>query len=178
MMRSPMFGKLSGNEEILLPVKPLYIAVTLFFAMMLNLLPLTGWVLLLRPDFVALVLLYWGIHQPRKIGFLPAWLLGLAMDVADGSLFGQHALAYAVMMFAAIALHRRVSMFDMRHRILHVLPILLIMQLIMLGVRQAAGGQFPGWWYFLSSITGALLWPAADLLLKIPLRQRPDPDEA
>ncbi len=178
MMRSPMFGRLSGSEEILLPVKPLYMAVTLLVAMMINLLPLTGWVLALRPDFVALVLLYWGIYQPRKIGFLPAFLLGLAMDVADGSLFGQHALAYSVMMFAAIALHRRVSMFDMRHQILHVLPILLIMQLIVLGVRQAAGGQFPGWWYFLSSIVGALLWPATDLLLKIPLRRRIDPDEA
>jgi rod shape-determining protein MreD len=178
MMHSPLFGKLSGSEEILLPVKPLYIAITLFVAMMINLLPLTGWVLAIRPDFAALVLLYWGIFQPRKIGFLPAWLLGLAMDVADGSLFGQHALAYSVMMFAAIALHRRVSMFDLRHQILHVLPILLIMQLIVLGVRHAAGGQFPGWWYFLSSITGALLWPATDLLLKIPLRQRIDPDDA
>jgi len=178
MMHSPMFGRLSGSEEILLPVRPLYLSVTLFVALMANLLPLTGWVLALRPDFVALVLLYWGIYQPRKVGFLPAWLLGLAMDVADGSLFGQHALAYSVMMFTAIFLHRRVSMFDMRHQILHVLPILLVMQLIVLGVRHAAGGEFPGWWYFLSSITGALLWPATDLLLKIPLRQRTDPDEA
>ena len=177
MMRTPMFGRLSGSEEILLPVRPLYIAITLFVALMINLLPLTGWVLVLRPDFVALVLLYWGINQPRKIGFLPAWLLGLAMDVADGSLFGQHALAYSVMMFTAIALHRRVSMFDKRHQILHLLPILLIMQLIVLGVRDAAGGQFPGWWYFISSVTGALLWPATDLLLKIPLRQRYDPDD-
>ena len=173
-----MFGTLSGSEEILLPVKPLYLAITLFIALMLNLLPLTGWMLALRPDFVALTLLYWGVYQPRKVGFLPAWLLGLAMDVGDGSLFGQHALAYSVMMFGAIALHRRISMFGMRHQILHVLPILLVTQLIVLGVRQAAGDQFPGWWYFLPSITGALLWPATDLLLKIPLRQRQDPDEA
>ena len=177
-MRSPIFGTLGSSEEILLPVKPLYLALTLFVALMANLLPFTGWVLALRPDFVALVLLYWGIYQPRKVGFLPAWALGLAMDVADGALFGQHALAYSVMMFAAIALHRRVSMFGMRHQILHVLPILLIMQLIMLAVRQAAGEEFPGWWYFLSSIVGALLWPAMDLLLKIPLRQRHDPDDA
>ena len=178
MMRSPILGRLSGSEEILLPVRPLYIAITLFVAMMINLLPLTGWVLVLRPDFVALVLLYWGIYQPRKVGFLPAFLLGLAMDVADGSLFGQHALAYSAMMFTAIFLHRRVSMFDMRHQILHVLPILLMMQFIVLGVRHAAGGELPGWWYFLTSISGALLWPATDLLLKIPLRQRMHPDEA
>jgi rod shape-determining protein MreD len=176
MMRRDFFGKLA-TEEILLPVRPVYIAFTLFAAFMVNLLPLTGWLLALRPDFVALVLLYWGIHQPRKIGFLPAWLLGLAMDVAEGSLFGQHALAYSVMMFAAIALHRRITMFGMRHQMLHALAILFTMQLIVLGVRKAAGGEFPGLWYFLPSISGAMLWPATDLLLKIPLRPRVDPDE-
>lgn len=175
MMRIGSFGSLS-SEEILLPVKSAYIALTLFIALMLNLLPLTGWVLALRPDFVALSLLYWGIHQPRKIGFLPAWLLGLAMDVADGSLFGQHALAYSVMMFAAIALHRRVSMFALRHQMLHVLAILLLMQLIILGARQAAGGDLPGWWYFVSSFTGAALWPLIHIVFTAPLRPRHDPD--
>lgn len=175
-MRIGNFGSLSA-EEILLPVKPAYIFLTLFVALMLNLMPLTGWVLTLRPDFVALALLYWGIHQPRKIGFFPAWLLGLAMDVADGSLFGQHALAYSAMMFAAIFLHRRVSMFDQRHQMLHVVVILLGMQLIVLGVRQAAGGELPGWLYFLPSATGALLWPLTHIVFTAPLRPRQDPDD-
>jgi len=175
-MRIGGFGNVS-SEEILLPVKPAYIALTLLAALMLNLLPLTGWLLALRPDFVALALLYWGIHQPRKIGFLPAWLLGLAMDVADGSLFGQHALAYSAMMFAAIFLHRRVSMFDLRHQMLHVVVILLAMQLIVLGVRQAAGGELPGWWFFLPSLTGAVLWPLTHVVFTAPLRPRQDPDD-
>jgi len=175
-MRIGGFGNVS-SEEILLPVKPAYIGLTLLAALMLNLLPLTGWLLSLRPDFVALALLYWGIHQPRKIGFLPAWLLGLAMDVADGSLFGQHALAYSAMMFAAIFLHRRVSMFDLRHQMLHVVVILLAMQVIVLGVRQAAGGELPGWWFFLPSLTGALLWPLTHIVFTAPLRPRHDPDD-
>jgi len=136
-MRGSGFGYLS-TEEILLPVRPLYVAMTLVAALLLNLMPLSGWALMLRPDFVALTLLYWGIHQPRKIGFFPAWLLGLAMDVAEGSLFGQHALAYSVMMFSAIALHRRVAMFGVRNQMLHVLAILLLMQVIVLAVRAAA----------------------------------------
>jgi rod shape-determining protein MreD len=170
------FGNLS-SEEILLPVKPVYIATTLVAALLLNLLPLTGWVLALRPDFVGLTLLYWGLHQPRKTGFLPAWLLGLTMDVAHGSLLGQHALAYSAMMFAAIFLHRRVAMFGLRAQMLHVLVILLAMQLIALFVRKAAGGAFPGWWYFLPSLTGTLLWPVAHVVFTIPLRPRRDPDE-
>ena len=175
-MRGSGFSYLS-TEEILLPVRPLYVVLTLVAALLLDLMPLTGWVLVLRPDFVALTLLYWGIHQPRKVGFLPAWLLGLAVDVAEGSLLGQHALAYSVMMFSAIALHRRVAMFDVRHQMLHVLVILLLMQVIVLVVRVAAGGEVPGWWYFVPSVIGALLWPGTRLLFSIPLRSRRNPDE-
>jgi rod shape-determining protein MreD len=175
-MRGSGFSYLS-TQEILLPVRPLYVVLTLVAALLLDLMPLTGWVLMLRPDFVALALLYWGIHQPRKVGFLPAWLLGLVVDVAEGSLLGQHALAYSVMMFSAIALHRRVAMFDVRHQMLHVLVILLLMQVIVLVVRVAAGGEYPGWWYFVPSVIGALLWPGTRLLFSIPLRSRRDPDE-
>lgn len=175
-MRGSGFSNLF-TQEILLPVRPLYVALTLVAGLLMNLMPLTGWVLALRPDFVALTLLYWGIHQPRKVGFLPAWLLGLAVDVADGSLFGQHALAYSVMMFSAIALHRRVAMFGVRHQMLHVLAILLLMQVIILVVRAAAGGEYPGWWYFAPSVVGALLWPVTRFLFAIPLRSRRDPGE-
>jgi rod shape-determining protein MreD len=176
MMRGSEFSSLSA-EDILLPVRPLYVALTLVAALLLNLMQFTGWVLVLRPDFVALTLLYWGIHQPRKVGFLPAWLLGLAVDVAEGSLFGQHALAYSVMMFSAIALHRRVAMFGVRHQMLHVLAILLLMQVIVLAVRAAAGGEYPGWRYFVPSVIAALLWPVTRFLFRILLRSRRDPDE-
>jgi rod shape-determining protein MreD len=91
--------------------------------------------------------------------------------------FGQHALAYSVMMFSAIALHRRVAMFGVRHQMLHVLAILLLMQAIVLAVRAAAGGAYPGWWYFVPSVIGALLWPVTRILFTIPLRSRRDPDE-
>jgi len=176
MMRGSEFSSLSA-EDILLPVRPLYVALTLVAALLLNLMQFTGWVLVLRPDFVALTLLYWGIHQPRKVGFLPAFLLGLAVDVAEGSLFGQHALAYSVMMFSAIALHRRVAMFGVRHQMLHVLAILLLMQVIVLAVRAAAGGEHPGCWYFVPSFIAALLWPVTRFLFRILLRSRRDPDE-
>jgi rod shape-determining protein MreD len=171
MIRLPVFRR-AYAEEILLPVRPGYVALTLFVAFMLNLLPLSGVVLALRPDFVALVLLYWGIEHPRQVGFLPAFLLGLAVDVADGSLFGQHALAYSGLMYAAIAVHRRVPLFSARDQMLHVFGILLATQMVVLLVRRAAGSEFPGWWYFLASVTGAIIWPAARQLLRTPLRPR------
>ena len=90
------------------------------------------------------------------------------MDVADGSLFGQHALAYAVLMYLAILLHRRIVMFGMRHQIVHVLAILLLSQLIMLGVRMLAGADFPGLLFFMPSFVGAALWPLLFNVIRIP----------
>jgi rod shape-determining protein MreD len=163
-------------QELLLPVKPGFIILTLVAALLANLLPWSGWAQWLVPDFVALVVLYWCIEEPRKIGFLAAWSLGLLMDIAEGSLFGQHALAYSILAYAGIALHRRVQRFSLAPQILHVIPLLLFTDLVALLVRVLAGADFPGYAYFLGSFTGAALWPVLYYLLKLPQRPRPDPD--
>ena len=163
-------------HEILLPVRAAFIIFTFIAALLINLLPWSGWWLIIKPDFVALVVLYWCIQQPRKVGFTSAWLLGLVMDVAEGSLFGQHALAYSVLAFAGIVLHRRVLMFTMRDQILHVLVLLVLNDVMVLAVRMVAGATFPGFSYFIGSLTAAALWPALTFLFKLPQRPAPDPD--
>ena len=94
-------------QEILLPVKGAHIALSLGAALMLNLLPWSGAWLWVKPDFVALVVLYWCVEQPRRVGFISAWVLGLLMDVGDGALFGQHALAYSILAYAGIGRPRK-----------------------------------------------------------------------
>lgn len=163
-------------HEILLPVRSAFIVFTFIAALLINLLPWSGWWLLAKPDFVALVVLYWCIQQPRKVGFASAWLLGIVMDVAEGSLLGQHALAYSVLAFAGIVLHRRVLMFTMRDQILHVLVLLLLNDVMVLAVRMLAGAGFPGVTYFIGSLVAAALWPALSTLFKLPQRPPPDPD--
>jgi len=164
-------------HEILLPVRPVFIAFTLIAALIVNLLPWSEPLLAVKPDFVALVMLYWCIQQPRKVGFAAAWLMGLTMDIADGSLLGQHALAYSVLAFAGIVLHHRVLMFTMRNQILHVIPILLVNDLIVLVIRKLAGADFPGAGYFVGSLFAGALWPVMCYLLKLPQRPTPDPDD-
>lgn len=165
-----------GAHEILLPVRPAFIALTLVVAALLNLIPWSGWVMWLRPDFVALVVLYWCIWQPRRIGFASAFLLGLLMDVADGALFGQHALAYSILAYAGIVLHRRVRMFTLTPQVVHVIPLLLLNDMIVLVVRVLAGADFPGYHYFIGSFVGGALWPFISVVLKLPQRPRSDPD--
>jgi len=163
-------------QEILLPAKAWFIVMTLLAALLLNLLPWSGWWLWIRPDFVALTLLYWCIDQPRKIGFTIAFLLGLLMDVADGSLFGQHALAYSIVAYVGIVLHRRVQRFSITPQVLHVVPLLLLNDVIVLVIRLAAGGDFPGYRYFIGSLIGGALWPLISFLFKLPQHPRYDPD--
>lgn len=171
-----MSARPMSPQELLLPVRPGFIVLTLIAALLCNLLPWAGWAMWLAPDFVALIVLYWCIHEPRKIGFLTAWSLGLLMDIADGSLFGQHALAYSILAYAGMVLHRRVQRFAMTQQILHVIPLLLFTDLVVLLVRGLAGADFPGYAYFIGSFAGAALWPVMTHLLKLPQRPRPDPD--
>lgn len=165
-------------HEILLPVKPGFIPLTLVAALLANLLPWSGVWLWVRPDFVALVLLYWCIEQPRRIGFVAAWLFGLFMDVADGALFGQHALAYSILAYAGIVLHRRVLGFSGTPQVVHVVVLLLMNDLIVLGIRVLAGADFPGYQYFLGSFVAGALWLPLGVLLKLPQRPKPDPYHA
>ena len=164
-------------HEILLPVRPAFIVFTLIAALILNFLSWSGLWLALKPDFVALIVLYWCIQQPRKLGFAAAWLMGLMMDIGDGSLFGQHALAYSVLAFAGIVLHRRVLMFTIQNQILHVIPILLLNDVIVLVIRMFAGADFPGFGYFAGSLIAGALWPVICFLLRLPQRPTPDPDD-
>jgi rod shape-determining protein MreD len=163
-------------HEILLPVKAGFIAFTLVVALLLNLLPWSGVWLWIKPDFVALVLLCWCVEQPRKVGFGSALLLGLVMDVADGTLFGQHALSYSILAYAGIVLHRRVLMFSGTPQVLHVVVLLLMNDLVVITVRVLAGADFPGFQYFIGTFVAGALWLPLSVLLKLPQRPQPDPD--
>lgn len=162
-------------QRILLPVRVGFIVLTLSLALVFNLMP---WrVIVGLPDWVALVLAFWCIHQPRKIGIGIAWVMGLLVDAGNGTLLGQHALAYAVLAFAAIALHRRILWFSVWQQAAHVLVLLLASRLIMLAVGMIAGGLFPGVGYFAGSLVAALLWPVACFLLLLPQRRPEMVDE-
>lgn len=160
---------------ILLPVSPLFIAFSLTCAFMLNLLPWGRWVG--APDFVALVLVFWGIHQPRKVGIGVAFLMGLLMDVHDATLLGENALAYTLLSYLAIMIHRRVLWFPVMTQALHVFPLLLMTQAIQVVVRFMVTGHFPGWLHFVESAVAVALWPFITWLLLAPQRRAIDRDD-
>jgi rod shape-determining protein MreD len=164
-----------GANQLLLPANPFFIGLTLLLAFALNLLPLGRQAAM--PDFLALVLVFWNVHQPRRVGVGVAFVFGLLMDVHAGALLGQHALAYTVLSFVAISIHRRLLWFGVVEQAVQIVPVFYAAHLLTLLVRLMAGDMFPGWWYFLAPAFEALLWPVVTLLLLAPQRRAPDPDQ-
>ncbi|HEX8873578.1 MAG TPA: rod shape-determining protein MreD [Nitrosospira sp.] len=164
------------RQEILLPAKGSVIVFSLFFALLLNLLPLKSALASLWPDFIALVVLYWCINQPQRAGISMAFGMGLLMDIGEASALGQHALAYSIMAFAALVFQRRLSVFGLLNQAPQIGLILFTGQLVILLTELLAGSQFPGWDFFLTSVIGMVLWPLISSLLRMPQKPRSDPD--
>ena len=157
-------------EEILKPARPWFVALTMLLGFIGNLIPASGYAAVLKPDFLALVILYWCIQEPRMMGVGIAWFAGLLMDVADATLFGQHALAYAVLAFSADYFRRRVLRFTLWHQAAQVGVLLLLCAGLVLLVRVVGGSPLPPWTYFVSPLVGALVWPLLSVLLQRPQR--------
>jgi rod shape-determining protein MreD len=128
------------------------------------------------PDLLALVLVFWTIHQPMRVGMTVAFVLGLVMDVHQSALLGQHALAYTVLSFLAIAMHRRLLWFSAPSQAVHVLPLFVAAHALTLIVRMISGDDFPGWSMLLAPVLEALLWPVVSVVLLSPQKRAPNPD--
>jgi len=166
------------GQQLLLPASPLFIWSSLVAAVLLNMVQNMGlwgraaWV----PDVLAVVLVFWTVHQPLRIGIGASFVFGLLMDVQQGSLLGQHALAYTVLSFFAITIHRRLLWFTVPSQAAQVFPLFLAAHAVELAVRLIGGGVFPGFWIFLAPVLEAALWPIASVVLLAPQRRAPDPD--
>ncbi|MEO7151391.1 MAG: rod shape-determining protein MreD [Burkholderiaceae bacterium] len=164
-----------SEDQLLLPVNPLFVWLTLLVAFALNVVPLGR--VAAMPDFVALVLVFWNVNQSRRVGVGVAFCFGLMMDVHAGAVLGQHALAYTLLSFFAITIHRRLLWFTVPAQALQILPLFVGAHAVSLAVRLLAGGMFPGWDLAFAPLIEALLWPLVTGLLLAPQRRAPDRDQ-
>lgn len=168
----------AGTRQLLLPASHRFIYLSIFLAFAGNLIQnfyFGGWVSWL-PDFLMIVLVFWNMHQPRRIGIGVSFVFGLAMDVHQTTLLGQHALCYSLLSFVAITLHRRVLWFKPLTQALQLLPLFVAAHLIELSLRLMFGHAWPDWRLIFAPLLESLLWPVASLLLLMPQRRSPDPD--
>ena len=166
------------GQQLLLPANGWFVSSSLMAALLLNMVQSMGlwgraaW----TPDALALVLVFWTVHQPLRVGVGVAFAMGLLMDVHQGAMLGQHALAYTVLSYFATAIHRRLLWFSVPSQAFQILPLFLVSHVIAVVVRLIAGGSFPGLSVLFAPMIESLLWPVVSVVLLMPQRRAPDPD--
>jgi rod shape-determining protein MreD len=135
-------------------------------ALILTILPLPEWAQPFRPQWVTLVLIYWTLALPHRVGVGIGFLNGMALDVLTGTLLGQHALGLSIVAFATVTLHQRVRVFPLWQQSLVVLVLLVVEHLLALWVMGATGETPPGLSYWAIPPIGAMLWPWVFVILR------------
>ncbi|GAB4391226.1 MAG: rod shape-determining protein MreD [Gammaproteobacteria bacterium] len=142
------------------------ILLTLFLAFMLNILPLPYWAIWLRPEWVVLVMLYWVIALPHRFGIGWAWLIGLLFDALNGTLLGEHALAFALIAYCAIKIHRQLRVFPLWQQAMVIFILLLVYEIFTLLIQVMLADISRVWWFWPPALTSMLLWPWLFILLR------------
>jgi rod shape-determining protein MreD len=127
----------------------------------------------LRPDLVAVVLLYWSLMAPRHFSLMTAFWMGIALDTLTGALLGQNALALLVVVYLAERFHLRLRVFPMSQLALAVLLLLGLYEFILFWIDGMAGRTVPLVERWLPPLTGTLAWLALYMVFDRREREAP-----
>lgn len=124
-----------------------------------------------RPMWLAMVVAYWVMALPHRVGLLTAWVAGLATDVLFGELFGQNALVLVMVAWLVLLLYQRIRRFPLWQQSLVMLPVLGIAQMVSLWLSSLVGNRPPTLLYLLPALVSTVLWPWVFTVLRL-LRRR------
>lgn len=139
---------------------------SIIIALMLSILPLPGKAIWLRPAWLAMVLVFWGVKLPSKMGIIYAWMLGLLLDIMLASLLGVHALAIAVVTYLASKMERQFNFFPLWQQSLCIGGLIFVYQLVIVVVQGVSGNLNNAHLFYLPAISSMCLWPWIYLLLQ------------
>jgi rod shape-determining protein MreD len=149
------------------------IILTIVLAMGLRIAPLPGALAAFNPDWVLLSLIYWSLAVPERVGIFHAWTFGLLTDVLTGRLLGQYALAYSLVIYICLKLHKRLRQFPLIQQGLFIFCCLLLSQLLLFLIKnfQHPAQLHASFW--LPVFTGTVSWPMVYTVLRfVRLSQR------
>jgi rod shape-determining protein MreD len=135
-------------------------------AIVLAMMPLPLWAEPFRPDWVGLVLIYWCIAAPERVGVGTGFLVGIVLDTLYGSILGLHALAKSLIGFIAVKMHLKMRMFPRWQQAVAVCVLLLLNQLLVLWIRGMVGKAPASFSYWTPSIVGMVVWPWLFVILR------------
>jgi rod shape-determining protein MreD len=135
-------------------------------ALMLTALPMPDWAGIWRPAWVSLVLIYWCMALPERVGILVAALVGIHLDVISGTLLGQHALALSVVAFLAIQFYRRVRVLPLWQQGITIFGLVFVQQVFLLWINGIQGMPVMISAYWASPLISMVLWPWIFVVLR------------
>ncbi|OWL90778.1 rod shape-determining protein MreD [Halopseudomonas aestusnigri] len=144
----------------------LAIILSILVALLLSVMPMPDPVSLGRPMWLAMVLAYWVMALPHRVGLLTAWLTGLVSDVLFGQLFGQNALVMTLVVWMVLLLYQRIRRFPLWQQSLVMLPVFGIAQMVLLWLNSLSGNRPPTLLFLLPAVVSAVLWPWVFSLLR------------
>ncbi len=147
------------------------IVISFIVAIMLTAMPLPEWAINWRPAWVAMVLIYWCMALPHRVGIGVGWFLGILLDVLQGTLLGQNAIGLTILAFLTLKSHQRVRMYPLVQQALVICLFVLVYQLLSLWVRGIMGVPPRSWTYWMPAFTSMVLWPWLFIILR-DLRRR------
>jgi len=139
--------------------------VTMVVALMLSMAPMPGWADPFRPDWVVLTLIYWSMTFPHSYSVGTAWIAGLVLDVAQGTLLGQHALALSVISYVTVKFYLQLRQFPTLQLMATVFAMLALYRFILFWINGVAGIEAPPVSYWGPVISSVLIWPLVSVLL-------------
>lgn len=142
------------------------ILATFLVALVLTILPWPVWTEQFRPDWVALVLIYWCMALPNRVGVGTGFVLGLILDVLYGSMLGENALAKTLIAFLTVHFHLQLRMFPRWQQAVVVLLLVSANNLLVLWIKHLAGTSPSSWGYLTPSIVSMLIWPWLFVILR------------
>ena len=135
------------------------VLVTLIVGLMLSIMPIPEKLEAFRPDWIALMLIFWALQLPRTWSVGTAWVTGVILDVSYGTLLGQHALALSVIVFVTVRFHLLMRVFPLSQLTATVFALLALYQFLLFWINGVAGVTAPATTYWGPVITGSILWP-------------------
>jgi len=139
--------------------RPLSVIITIVVALMLTMMPLPAAITALRPDWVTMIVIFWAISVPRSYSVGTAWIIGILVDVTQGTLLGQHALALCSIAFITVRFHLLMRVFPLLQLTATVFALLALQQFLLFWINGVAGVNAPSLSYWGPVLTSTLLWP-------------------
>ena len=135
------------------------IFISFVLAILLTMLPLPDWANVGRPAWVALVLIYWCMAMPQRVGIGTGWFAGLMLDVTVGGLMGLYAFGFALVAFLTIKLYQRIRVYPLAQQSMAIMILIAMTQLLSLWIHGITGTPPYSWTYWLPTLTSTLIWP-------------------